>query len=106
MPIGRQRSDPTFDGAGDISRTCGYVEAFRAPTRVRPKQRRAVEAALRQWKAEVVIDELTSLPKAQSDMPKYATGDRKLRIKGGGNLFARRRRVVCGGIYTNRADSS
>jgi 2-alkyl-3-oxoalkanoate reductase len=35
----------------------------------------------------VVIDELTSLPKAQSDMPKYAAGDRKLRIEGGGNLF-------------------
>jgi nucleoside-diphosphate-sugar epimerase len=30
---------------------------------------------------------LTSLPKVQSDMPKYAAGDRKLRIEGGGNLF-------------------
>jgi nucleoside-diphosphate-sugar epimerase len=47
----------------------------------------AVEAALRHSKAEVVIDELTSLPKEQSDMPKYAAGDRKLRIEGGGNLF-------------------
>src|SRR5580658_6022942 len=47
----------------------------------------AVEAALRLSRAEVVIDELTSLPKAQSDMPKYAAGDRKLRIEGGGNLF-------------------
>ena len=47
----------------------------------------AVEAALRQSKAEVVIDELTSLPKEQSEMPKYAAGDRKLRIEGGGNLF-------------------
>ncbi len=46
-----------------------------------------VEAALRRSKAEVVIDELTSLPKEQSDMPKYAAGDRKLRIEGGGNLF-------------------
>ena len=54
------------------------VDAFDAP---------AVEAALRRSKAEVVIDELTSLPKAQSDMPKYAAGDRKLRIEGGGNLF-------------------
>src|SRR5580692_11133900 len=53
------------------------VDAFDAP---------AVEAA--RWsKAEVVIDELTSLPKAPSDMPKYAAGDRKLRIEGGGNLF-------------------
>ena len=47
----------------------------------------AVEAALRRSKAEVVVDELTSLPKAQSDIPKYAAGDRKLRIEGGGNLF-------------------
>jgi nucleoside-diphosphate-sugar epimerase len=54
------------------------VDAFDAP---------AVEAALRRSKAEVVIDELTSLPTAQSDMPKYAAGDRKLRIEGGGNLF-------------------
>jgi hypothetical protein len=35
----------------------------------------------------MVIDELTSLLKAQSDMPKYATGDGKLRLEGGGNLF-------------------
>jgi nucleoside-diphosphate-sugar epimerase len=47
----------------------------------------AVENALRQSKAEAVIDELTSLPKDPSDMPKYAAGDRKLRIEGGGNLF-------------------
>jgi nucleoside-diphosphate-sugar epimerase len=47
----------------------------------------ALEAALRRSKAEVVIDELTSLPKAQSDMPEYAAGDRKLRVEGGGNLF-------------------
>jgi nucleoside-diphosphate-sugar epimerase len=47
----------------------------------------AVEAALRQSKAEVVIDELTSLPKEISEMAKYAAGDKKLRIEGGGNLF-------------------
>src|SRR5215469_12215845 len=47
----------------------------------------AVEEALRRSKPEAVIDELTSLPKEQSDMPKYAAGDRKLRIEGGGNLF-------------------
>ena len=53
------------------------LDAFDAP---------AVEAALRRSKAEAVIDELTSLPKAQSDRPKYAAVDRKLRIEGGGNL--------------------
>jgi len=47
----------------------------------------ALEAALWQAKAEIVIDELTSLPKDQNEMPKYAAGDRKLRIEGGGNLF-------------------
>jgi hypothetical protein len=47
----------------------------------------AVGAALGRSKAEAVIDELTSRPKAQSDMPKYATGARKLWIEGGGNLF-------------------
>ena len=57
-----------------------------------------VEAALRRSKAEVVIDELTSLPKEQSDMPKYAAGDRKLRIEGGGNCFARQLQAVSGGI--------
>ncbi len=46
-----------------------------------------VEMALRRSEAEAVIDELTSLPKEQSEMPKYAAGDRKLRIEGGGNLF-------------------
>src|SRR3984885_7468392 len=55
----------------------------------------AVEAALRRSKAEVVIDELTSLPKEQSDMPKYAAGDRKLRIEGGGNLF---RAAIASGV--------
>jgi nucleoside-diphosphate-sugar epimerase len=74
------------------------VDAFDAP---------AVEAALRRSKAEAVIDELTSLPREQSDMPKYAPGDRKLRIEGGGNLF---RAVVAGGgsggIYSSQAASS
>jgi nucleoside-diphosphate-sugar epimerase len=54
----------------------------------------AVEAALRRSNAEVVIDELTSLPKDPGDMPKYAGGDRKVRIEGGGNLF--RAAIVCG----------
>jgi 2-alkyl-3-oxoalkanoate reductase len=47
----------------------------------------AVEAALKRFKADAVIDELTSLPKEEGDMPKYAAGDRKLRLEGGGNLF-------------------
>jgi 2-alkyl-3-oxoalkanoate reductase len=47
----------------------------------------AVETALRRARPEAVIDELTSLPKEQSDMPKYAAGDKRLRLEGGGNLF-------------------
>jgi 2-alkyl-3-oxoalkanoate reductase len=47
----------------------------------------AVEDALRRSKAEVVIDELTSLPKDPSEMPEYAARDRRVRIEGGGNLF-------------------
>jgi nucleoside-diphosphate-sugar epimerase len=54
----------------------------------------AVEAALRQSNAEAVIDELTSLPREPGDMAKYAAGDRKLRIEGGGNLF--RAALACG----------
>src|ERR1700740_2281375 len=46
-----------------------------------------VESALRHSRPEVVIDELTSLPKEMSDMPRYAAGDAKLRIEGGGNLL-------------------
>lgn len=54
----------------------------------------AVEAALRRSNAEVVIGELTSLPRDPGDMSKYAAGDRKLRIEGGGNVF--RAAIACG----------
>ena len=63
----------------------------------------AVEAALKQAKAEVVIDELTSLPKELSDMPKYAAGDRRLRIEGGGNLF---RAAIASGVRRYLQQSS
>jgi 2-alkyl-3-oxoalkanoate reductase len=54
----------------------------------------AVEQALRNARAEVVIDELTSLPKDPSEMAAAAPGDRKLRIEGGGNLH--RTAMACG----------
>ncbi len=63
----------------------------------------AVEAALKRSRAEVVIDELTSLPKEQSEMPKYAAGDRKLRIEGGGNLF---RAAIATGVRRYMQQSS
>jgi len=70
------------------------VDAFDAP---------AVEEALRRAKPEAVIDELTSLPKEQSDFPKYAAGDRKLRIEGGGNLF---RAAIASGVRRYLQQSS
>jgi 2-alkyl-3-oxoalkanoate reductase len=63
----------------------------------------AMEAALRNSKAEVVIDELTSLPKEQNEMPSYAAGDRKLRIEGGGNLF---RAAITAGVRRYLQQSS
>jgi 2-alkyl-3-oxoalkanoate reductase len=54
----------------------------------------AVERALRDARAEVVIDELTSLPGDPSEMAAAAPGDRKLRIEGGGNLH--RAAMACG----------
>jgi nucleoside-diphosphate-sugar epimerase len=47
----------------------------------------AVERALRESGAEVVIDELTSLPKDPKDFPAAGPIDRRLRLEGGGNLF-------------------
>ncbi|WP_213805529.1 NAD(P)-dependent oxidoreductase [Granulicella sp. dw_53] len=63
----------------------------------------AVEAALRQAKAEVLIDELTSLPKEQSDMPKYAERDTRLRLEGGVNLL---RAAIASGVRRYLQQSS
>jgi 2-alkyl-3-oxoalkanoate reductase len=46
----------------------------------------SIEKALKQSQPEVVIDELTSLPKNPADLPAYSARDRKLRLEGGGNL--------------------
>jgi nucleoside-diphosphate-sugar epimerase len=45
-----------------------------------------VEEALRRSQAEVVIDELTSLPKDHAHIASAAAADRKVRWEGGGNL--------------------
>lgn len=63
----------------------------------------AMEAALRRSKAEVVIDELTSLPKDLRQMPEYAAGDAKLRLEGGGNLF---RAAIAAGVQRYLQQSS
>ena len=62
-----------------------------------------VQAALRHAKVEAVIDELTSLPKDPSDMAKYAAGDRRIRIEGGGNLF---RAAIATGVQRYLQQSS
>ena len=69
----------------DMGAAVAHVSAFDAA---------AVEQALRDARAEVVIDELTSLPKDPSEMAAAAPGDRKLRIEGGGNLH--RAATACG----------
>ena len=45
-----------------------------------------LEEALRNAKAEVVIDELTALPKDPAEYGTAFPGDRQLRLEGGGNL--------------------
>ena len=54
----------------------------------------AVEEAVHRSGAEVVIDELTSLPKSPAGLAAALAGDRHLRLTGGGNL--RRAALACG----------
>jgi 2-alkyl-3-oxoalkanoate reductase len=53
----------------------------------------AIEQALSRAQAEVVIDQLTSLPKDPADMAAAAAGDRRLRLEGGGYLYQAARAV-------------
>ena len=63
----------------DMGAAVAQVSAFDAA---------AVEQAVRDARAEVVIDELTSLPKSPSEIAAVAPGDRKLKIEGGRNLHS------------------
>jgi nucleoside-diphosphate-sugar epimerase len=54
-----------------------------------------VAQALKQAQSEIVIDELTALPKDPSEMAAYAAGDRELRLEGGGKLF---RAAIASGV--------
>ena len=74
---GMTRSDAGARALADLGAAVARVSAFDA-TRL--------EEALRRSRAEVVIDELTALPKSPSEMAEAAPGDRKLRLEGGGNL--------------------
>jgi hypothetical protein len=66
----------------------------------------AMDEAIRTSEPEIVIDQLTSLPKNPADMPKRAAGDAKLRLEGGGIYFERHRRSGSTATSSNRAPSS
>jgi nucleoside-diphosphate-sugar epimerase len=84
---GMTRSDAGARALADLGAAVARVSAFDAP---------GLEEALRVSRAEVVIDELTSLPRSPSpsEMAEAAPGDRKLRLEGGGNLHRAAR--ACG----------
>ena len=82
---GMTRSDAGATALANLGAAVARVSAFDAP---------GLEQALRESKTEVVIDELTALPRSPADMAAAAEGDRRLRLEGGGNLLAAARR--CG----------
>ena len=82
---GMTRSEVGARHLAALGAVVAQVSAFDAP---------AVERALRESRAEVVIDELTALPRHPSEMAAAAAGDRKLRLEGGGNLHRAAR--ACG----------
>src|SRR5665213_638996 len=54
----------------------------------------AIKGVLRDSHAEVVIDELTAIPRTPSELSTHAHVDQKLRIEGGNNLH--RAALACG----------
>jgi nucleoside-diphosphate-sugar epimerase len=75
---GMTSSDAGAQSVAEMGAAVAQVNAFDAA---------GVEQALKDARAQVVIDELTSLPKDPSQMAAAAQGDRRLRIEGGGNLY-------------------
>src|SRR5829696_1733082 len=99
---GMTRSDAGARALADLGAAVARVSAFDAT---------GLEEALRRSRVEVVIDELTSLPKSPSEMAEAAPGDRKLRLEGGGNLHraarasgARRYVQQSSGFFLARGD--
>jgi nucleoside-diphosphate-sugar epimerase len=74
---GMTRSEAGAQRLRDLGASVAQISAFDGP---------AVEQAIQRSQAEVVVDELTALPKHPSEMAAAAPGDRKLRLEGGGNL--------------------
>src|SRR5262249_38149945 len=71
------RNEASAQKLVDMGTTVAMVNAFDGT---------AVEQALRRSHAEVVIDELTALPKDPAEYAAAFPGDRQLRLEGGGNL--------------------
>jgi nucleoside-diphosphate-sugar epimerase len=82
---GMTRSEVGARHLAALGAVVAQVSAFDAP---------ALERALRESRAEVVIDELTALPRHPSEMAAAAAGDRKVRLEGGMNLHRAAR--ACG----------
>jgi 2-alkyl-3-oxoalkanoate reductase len=82
---GLTNSDAGARVIAGLGAAVAQVSAFDAP---------ALEGALQESRAEVVIDELTALPRHPSEMAAAAASDRKLRLEGGGNLHRAAR--ACG----------
>ena len=80
---GMTRSVAGATALASLGAAVARVSAFNAP---------GLERAVRESKAEVVIDELTALPRSPADMAAAAEGDRRLRLEGGGILLAAARR--------------
>src|SRR5262245_5596486 len=87
---GHEVTGMTNSGAGVRS----LAERGAAAVLVNAFDAAAVEKALRDVRADVVIDELTSLPKDPSGLAAAAAADRKLKLEGGGNLH--RAALACG----------
>src|SRR5436305_11689369 len=79
---GMTRSDAGATALADLGAAIARVSAFDAP---------GLERALRASKAEVVIDELTALPKSPADMAAAAEGDRRRQGVGGAGRGPRAR---------------
>lgn len=75
---GMTRSDAGAERLAGAGASVARISAFDRP---------ALEEALHSFSPEIVIDQLTALPRHPAEMAAAAAGDHKLRLEGGGNLF-------------------
>src|SRR6478736_5519019 len=84
---GMSRSDAGAKSITELGAKIATADAF---------DESSLREALRQSEAEVVINQLTSLPKDPSQISAAIPGDRKLRLEAGGNLL--RAAQAAGGV--------